>query len=175
MKKAIKSLALAAVAFMAAAAVTSCGGNKSVAAEDSLPAVSEADFAATQPIASGEYYAVRYDIEGENARKGQFDGRLMATLSPEISVLYVYENGNRTKIDHKVILEKPFEKGDSGIYRSVDSKGMPVVMTTDSTVYVLTFERGKEKYNISFDSKPKSEASAFDMQQRINDQVQKNK
>lgn len=154
--------------------LASCGGSKTETA-DSVQVVDETAFVEAQPIKSGEYYALRYDIEGENARKGAFDGRLMATLSPELTVIYVYENGNRTKIDHKVILEKPFEKADSGNYRSVDSKGMPVIINTDSTVYVLTFEKGKEKYNISFDSKAKSEASPLDMRQRINDQVQKNK
>ena len=154
--------------------ISSCGGSKTESS-DSVVTVAETAFVESQPIVNGEYYAVRYDIEGEKARKGQFDGRLMATLSPELTVLYVYENGNRTKIDHKVILQKPFEKGDSGVYRSVDNKGLPVTVNTDSTIYVLTFENGKEKYNISFDSKPKSEASAFDMQQRINEQVQKNK
>ncbi|MDE6443013.1 MAG: hypothetical protein K2K64_01130 [Muribaculaceae bacterium] len=174
MGKNLLNVALAAAILGGMPLMTSCGGSKTEG-NDSVQVVDEAPFVETQPIKSGEYYALRYDIEGENARKGAFDGRLMATLSPELTVLYVYENGNRTKIDHKVILEKPFEKGDSGLYRSVDSKGLPVVLATDSTVYVLTFEKGKEKYNISFDSKPKSEASAFDMQQRINEQIQKNK
>lgn len=154
--------------------VVSCGGSKTGTTDTTVKA-EETAVVEEQPIVNGEYYAVRYDIEGEKARKGQFDGRLMATISPELSVLYVFENGNRTKIDQKVILEKPFEKGDSGIYRSVDKKGLPVTINTDSTVYVLTFEKGNEKYNISFDSKPKAEASAFEMQERINEQVQKNK
>ncbi len=174
MGKNLLNVALAAAILGGMPLMTSCGGSKTEG-NDSVQVVDETAFVEAQPIKSGEYYALRYDIEGENARKGAFDGRLMATLSPELTVLYVYENGNRTKIDHKVILEKPFEKGDSGLYRSVDSKGLPVVLATDSTVYVLTFEKGKEKYNISFDSKPKSEASAFDMQQRINEQIQKNK
>ncbi|MDE6577841.1 MAG: hypothetical protein K2K58_06700 [Muribaculaceae bacterium] len=174
MRKSIVAIAMTAM-LSGMVCLNSCGSGGKTEAADSATVIDEAAFVEAQPIKSGEYYAVRYDIEGENARKGAFDGRMMATLSPELTVLYVYENGNRTKIDHKVILEKPFEKGDSGNYSSVDSKGLPVIINTDSTVYVLTFEKGKEKYNISFDSKPKSEASAFDMQQRINEQVQKNK
>lgn len=145
-----------------------CGGKQSEKTEPA--AVDDAEFYATQPIKSGEYFAVRYDIEGENPRKGQFDGRIMASLSPELSALYVYENGNRTKIDYKVILDKPFEKGDSGIYRSVDKKGLPVTISTDS-LYTLTFEKGKEKISIGFESKAKNEANAFEMQQRINEKV----
>ena len=174
MKSMMKRCFFASVMLATVGALASCGGSKSETAADSVQ-VDEAAFEASQPIKSGEYYAVRYDIEGENARKGQFDGRMMASLAPEISALYVYENGNRTKIEHKIILEKPFEKGDSGIYRSVDTKGLPVEIRTDSTVYTLVYEKGKEKVRIGFDSKPKSEAGAFEMQQRINEQVQKNK
>lgn len=153
-----------------------CGGSGSKGeSQQTETATDEAAFYSTQPMQSGEYYAVRYDITGENERKGQFDGRVMMSLSPELSALYVYENGNRTKISYKVILDKPFEKGDSGIYRASDTKGLPVTMQTDSTVYTLTFEKGKEKVCIGIDSKPKHTASAFDMQQRINEQIQKNK
>ena len=122
--------------FAALLLFVSCGGSKEKAA---ATPVDDDAFYATQPLHSGLYDATSYDIEGTNARKGKFDGRVFFSLSPELSAIYVYENGNRTKIDYKVVLEKPFEKGDSGIYRSVDVMGLPVILAPDSTDYVLKF------------------------------------
>lgn len=152
--------------------LTACGGSKGETAQDSTPAVDEAAFAESQPMQSGVYDASRYDITGENERKGAFDGRVMAALDPQLSALYIYENGNRTKIDYKVVMEKPFEKGDSA-YATVDIKGNPVTINTDSTVYVLTFTKGKELVKIEFDSKARTTATATEMQERINEQSHK--
>ena len=155
--------------------VSSCGAGGDKKETSASVAVDDEAFYATQPVHSGLYNAVSYDITGTNPRKGKFDGRLFVTLSPETSAFYVYENGNRTKIDYKVVLEKPFEKGDSGIYRTVDINGLPVTITPDSVDYVLSFEKNKSQVKIGFESAPKSTGSAFEILQRMNEAVQKNK
>ena len=88
-------------------AMVSCGGNKQ-ASESTVKAVDDDTFYATQPVKSGQYRAVSYDIVGDNTRKGKFDGRVLISLSPEQSGMYVFENGNRAKIDYKLVLKKPF-------------------------------------------------------------------
>lgn len=130
-------------------------------------------FYATQPVRSGLYDADYYDITGTNARKGRFDGRIYFTLSPEMSAFYVFENGNRTKIDYLVALQKPFEKGDSGIYYSVDTKNHPVTINTDSTMYILGFQRGAEDMKITFSPKPRHTGSAIEILEKINAQKTK--
>lgn len=158
--------------FAALLLFVSCGGSKEQAA---ATPVDDDAFYATQPLHSGLYDATSYDIEGTNARKGKFDGRVFFSLSPELSAIYVYENGNRTKIDYKVVLEKPFEKGDSGIYRSVDVKGLPVIITPDSADYVLNFEKPGVKVSIEFQKTPRNTWSALETTERMNEQIQKNK
>ena len=158
--------------FAALLLFVSCGGSKEKAAQ--APADDDA-FYATQPVHSGLYDATSYDIVGTNARKGKFDGRVFFSLSPDLSAIYVYENGNRTKIDYKVVLEKPFEKGDSGIYRSADVKGLPVVMTPDSAGYVLSFEKPGVKVAIGVQKNPRNTWSALETTERMNEQIQKNK
>lgn len=128
----------------------------------------EKEFAESQPLESGTYDATYYDISGSNARKGHYDGRLMVSLSPEVSALYVYENGNRAKIDYLIMLEKPFEKGDSGIYKALDKEGKAVTIKKDS-IGTLTFDKKESQIKIEFDLKPKSVQPAFDVLQRIND------
>ncbi len=158
--------------FAALLLFVSCGGSKEKAA---ATPVDDDAFYANQPLHSGLYDATSYDIEGTNARKGKFDGRVFFSLSPELSAIYVYENGNRTKIDYKVVLEKPFEKGDSGIYRSVDVKGLPVIIAPDSTDYVLKFEKPSVKVAIGFKKTPRNTWSALETTERMNEQIQKNK
>ena len=130
------------------------------------------EFAQSQPLESGTYEASYYDVTGLNERKGHFDGRLLAAFTSEVSVLYVYENGNHAKIDYLINLEKPFEKGDSGIYRTVDKEGLPVVLKEDS-VYTLTFDKKDSKITIQFDGKPKSTQPAMDVLEKINQLVHK--
>lgn len=149
------------------------GGNGGAKTENE--AVNAEEFAATQPIESGQYRAVSYDVVGPNERKGPFDGRVMVSLAPEQSALYVYENGNRAKIEAKIILQKPFEKGDSGIYRSVDVNNLPVTITPDSTEFILSYEKGKNLYNIGVEKTPMSTASAVEMIEKIADTLKKNK
>lgn len=148
------------------------GGNKEKAS--SAPVDDDA-FYATQPVHSGLYDATSYDIEGTNARKGKFDGRVFFTLSPEASAIYVYENGNRTKIDYKVVLQKPFEKGDSSIYRTVDVKGNAVTVTPDSVGMMLRFEKPGVKVAIGFDKNPRNTWNALETLEKMNEQIQKNK
>lgn len=136
--------------------------------------VDDAAFYSTQPLKSGQYRAVRYDIEGEKGRKGMFDGRILVSLSPDQSGMYVFENGNRAKIDYKIVLKKPFEKGDSGVYRTVDVNDRPITIQTDS-LYVLSFEKNKHKIDITFEPSPMNTGSALEIMERISAQIQKNK
>lgn len=152
--------------------LTSCGGNSS----DSSKTESKVDddaFYATQPVHSGLYDADYYDITGTNPRKGRFDGRIYFTLSPEMSALYVFENGNRTKIDHVVALQKPFEKNDSGLYVTTDLKNNPVTVNTDSTMYVVDFQNGTDNYKITFNPKPRHTGTAYEILEKINAQKKK--
>ena len=151
----------------------SCG-NKSTANEEQREnKVDDDAFYATQPVKSGLYDADYYDITGTNARKGRFDGRIYFTLSPETSALYVFENGNRTKIDYLIALQKPFEKGDSGVYKTFDTKDRPVTISTDSTMYVLDFQRGAENVEIIFNPKPRHTGTAIEILEKINAQKSK--
>ena len=148
-------------------AMNSCGGG-SAKTEEEASKVDDEAFYATQPVHSGLYDADYYDFTGTNPRKGRFDGRIYFTLSPETSAFYVFENGNRTKIDYLVALQKPFEKGDSGIYYSVDTKDRPVTISTDSTMYVLDFHRSGEDMKIIFNPKARHQGSAIEILEKIN-------
>lgn len=173
--KATRFFSVVSVALLLAA----CSGNATQKAEDSAAGVEakaiENDiFYSTQPVHSGTYIANSYDITGEKARKGHYDGRIIFTLSPETtSAFYVYENGNRAKISYKVILKQPFERGDSGIYRTVDVNDLPVTINTDSTEYYLSFQKNDSQVTIGFDSKPKTSTNAFEALEDMNKELQK--
>ena len=158
------------VAFMMS--FNSCGSNNS-SKEEATQSENEA-FYATQPLQSGLYDADYYDITGVNPRKGHFDGRIYFSLSPETSAFYVFENGNRTKIDHIVALKQPFEKNDS-VYFSLDTKDQPVTLNTDSTAYLLNFRRGGEDYIITFNPKPRHTGTAVEILEKMNAQRNKAK
>lgn len=124
---------------------------------------------ATQPVECGQYLASNYEIQGKDARKGAFDGRVIFSISgDQQSAIYVYENGNRAKIDYMILLDHPFEMGDSGVYRTNDTKGLPVTIATDSINYVLGFSKAEQEVKISFEKSPKSTGSALDMLEKIN-------
>lgn len=163
----MKKSLIGAIALTALVLLPACGSKNSDSQADS------AAFAANQPVESGIYNATAYDITGDDARHGKFDGRIIVALSPSQSALYVYENGNRTKINYSVVLERPFEKGDSGVYRAVDMKGKPVIVDTDSAVFTLTFEKNTQQVTIDFDKTPRSTGSAMDMMERMNEQFKK--
>lgn len=152
-----------------------CGSG---AKQESAEAAQQEDTAAfqeTQPLESGQYRAFSYDIVGKNSRKGKYDGRVMFYLSPEQSGFYVYENGNRAKIDYKVVLKTPFEKGDSGIYKAVDVKDLPVTLRPDSTNYILSFEKNDNKIAIGFEQAPMFTGTPLEMMEKVAAQIQKNK
>lgn len=151
-----------------------CGSKTASESKGEVKAIDDEAFYATQPLHSGLYDAESYDISGDNARKGKFDGRIYFTLSPELSAFYIYENGNRTKIDYMVSLQKPFEKGDSGVYYSVDAKNIPVTLTADS-VYMLSFHKGGADVKIGFNPKPRHTGTALDILEKMNETIQKNK
>ena len=153
--------------------IVSCGGNNTTTKETT--AVDDEAFYATQPVHSGLYDAETYDIVGTNAKKGHFDGRIYFSLSPATSAFYVYENGNRTKIDYIVNLQKPFEKNDSGLYVSLDTKDRPVTISTDIVLYELKFQRLGEDITIGFNPKPRHTGSALDILEKMNAQKDKNK
>lgn len=161
----ISSFLFSLMLLSGAIAFNSCGGNSK---SETTANVDDDAFYATQPIHSGLYDADYYDITGgNNPRKGRFDGRIYFSLSPETSAFMVFENGNRTKIDYTVSLKKPFEKGDSGIYYSVDTKDRPVTINTDSTAYVLDFQRSGEEFKITFSPKPRHMGSALEILEKM--------
>ncbi len=162
--------------------LASCGGNaaKDTATDSTVAtettAIENDEFYASQPVHSGTYIANSYDITGERARKGKYDGRIIFTLSPSTtSALYVYENGNRAKINYKVILKHPFEKGDSGVYKTVDVNDLPVTITPDSTEYYLAFQKNNSNIKIGFEPKPKTSTNAFEALEDMNKEIQRNK
>ena len=154
--------------------VSSCA-SKSAGTAESATQTAEADasFIDSQPLESGLYDADYYDITGTNARRGHFDGRVYLSLSPEISAFYVFENGNRTKIDYLVSLKAPFERGDSGVYRTTDVKGLPVTLSTDSTTYMLSFEKNGSDVTIGINPKPRHTGTPLEILEKINEMKKK--
>lgn len=149
---------------------SSCGSSSTKTEE---AAVTDDDaFYATQPLHSGLYDASYYDIKGPNGRKGKFDGRIYFSLSPKTSGINVFENGNRTKIDYLVGLEKPFEKEDS-VYATVDMKGKPVTVNTDSSTYVLSFIHFNDTVSIGFSPKARHLGSAIDILEKMTERKNK--
>lgn len=126
------------------------------------------------PIESGLYDASSYDITGSNPRKGKFDGRIYFTLSPDLSAFYVYENGNRTKIDYLVTLKQPFEKTDS-CYMALDKNDMPVKLCADSATYFISFHKSGADISIGFDPEPRHTCTAVQALEKINELKSKNK
>ena len=152
--------------------IVSCAGNKSSESTEKA-AVDDEAFYATQPVKSGLYDASFYEITGAGEKKGHFDGRIYFSLSPELSAMYVFENGNRTKIDYTVSLQKPFEKTDSGTFASLDAKGNLVTVTPDS-IWYLDFSKGESNIKIGFDPKPRHTGTALEILEKINETKQKN-
>lgn len=153
-------------------AFNSCG-NSSKTADKEATEQDEASFYASQPVESGLYDADYYDIAGPNARKGRFDGRIYFTLSPDLSAFYVFENGNRTKIKMFDALEKPFEKNDSGKFCALDTKNLPVSISTDSTMYVLDFIHSGDTVSITFNPKPRHTGTPVEIAEKIKAQREK--
>lgn len=168
-------LAFMAFAFLIAFSMTalnSCGGNAGKSETAQEEKVDDATFNATQPLVSGLYDADYYDITGKNAKRGKFDGRIYFALSPELSAFNVFENGNRTKIDYTIVLDKPFEKNDSGIYCSVDKKNNPVCLTPDST-YTIKFIHFNDTVLIGFNPKPRHTGTAVEIMEKMSERKKK--
>lgn len=166
----MRKIIYAALIALAVGPMASCSGSKQEKSEDSSASVASI---AEQPLKSGQYNATYYDISGENARKGNFDGRLMVAISEDQSALYVYENGNRAKIDYTIVLDRPFEKNDSGLYVTKDNKGLDVTINTDSTYNVLSFYKKDSQVKINFDKEAATAADAMTMMQRISEHKNK--
>lgn len=149
-------------------ALNSCGNSNSNKTEGEETVKADEAFYESQPVESGLYDANYYDIVGPNARRGKFDGRIYFSLSPETSAINVFENGNRTKIDYLVVLPKPFEKNDSGIYVTTDKKDNPVCVVPDS-VYTLKFIHFSDTVSIGFSPKPRHTGTAIEILEKIND------
>lgn len=161
--KVLKFFALAGVAF----ALASCGNSASK--QQSAEAEAEADsFYAAQPVESGVYDATYFDIKGKDSRKGQFDGRVIFSLSPDQSAIFVYENGNRTKIKHVIMLKAPFEKGDS-TYVATDAKGLPVVMSSDSVSNLLDYIANNDTVTITLSKTPRNTYTPLEALEKINE------
>ena len=150
--------------------MASCGGNASKEKE-AAAAQSEA-FYAEQPVESGIYEATYFNIKGKDARKGQFDGRVIYALSPEQSAILVFENGNRTKIKHLTMIETPFAKSDS-IYKATDAKGMPVTVGNDTTMMLLKYIANGDTVTITFNPKALNTYEPIEALTKIKDQAQK--
>lgn len=165
--KALKFFVLAG----AVLALASCGNSasKQQAAEEEAEA---AAFYDAQPVESGIYDATYFDIKGKDSRKGQFDGRVIYSLSPEQSAIFVYENGNRTKIKHVLLLKVPFEKGDS-TYSATDAKGLPVEVSNDSTNNYINYIANSDTVRITFNKTPRSTYTPIEALEKINEQAQK--
>ena len=151
--------------------LSACGGSASKSEESA--ATDNDAFYATQPVHSGLYDADYYDITGPNARRGKFDGRIYFSLSPKTSGINVFENGNRTKIDYLVGLEKPFEKDGNGLYISTDMKGKPVCVNTDSTSYILSFIHFNDTVKIGFSPKARHLGTALDILEKMTERKNK--
>lgn len=147
-------------------------GNSTNSSSEEKEEVDDAAFYQTQPVESGLYDASYYNIEGKNARKGKFDGRIYFSLSPKTSAINVFENGNRTKIDYLLVLQKPFEKNDSGIYVTTDAKNNPVCVVPDS-VYTLKFIHSNDTVAIDFSNKPRHTGTALQILEKINERREK--
>lgn len=169
MKKVLFKLSFAFIAGLAiATALSSCSGNGK---NEKKAEVSEEDFYATQPCVSGQYEASYFEIKGKNSRKGPFDGRIMMALDPESCGIYVYENGNRVKINYRLVADKPFEKQADGVFLTADKSGNPISVTNDSTSNILSFVNKGDTVAITYNPVPASTATAAEMWQRISNAI----
>ncbi|MDE6017415.1 MAG: hypothetical protein K2G85_01220 [Muribaculaceae bacterium] len=151
--------------------MASCGGNANKEKEAEAQAADEA-FYAEQPVESGIYDAVYFDIKGKDSRKGQFDGRVIYALSPEQSAVFVYENGNRTKIKNLLMLDKGFQKADS-IYTATDAKGNPVTVGNDSTDMYVNYIANSDTIKITFNRKARNTYTPIEALAKIKEEAGK--
>ncbi len=163
-----KSNFLLGLAAFFAITMASCGGNKSTGESN----VDPADFAASQPLASGEYRAVSFQYIDSASTRMPFDGRIIFALDPENSGIYVYENGNRTHFKATVSLEAPFSKADT-IFTALDNKQRNVAVVPGTEADTLFITKGDKPVKIAFERKAISEMPASDAWARINNLLSK--
>ena len=165
--KTSKILGLCGLAFI----IASCGGNTSKEKEAEAETANE-EFAAQQPVESGIYDATYFDIKGKDSRKGPFDGRVIYSLSPEQSAVFVYENGNRTKIKNILMLEKGFQKEDS-VYVATDKLGQPVTVGKDGTNMYVNYITNSDTITITFNPKARNTYSPLEALAKIKEEAGK--
>lgn len=163
MKKSVL-LSAAAVAMLAAA----CGGNKS----ESAASDNAAEFAASQPLASGEYRAVSFQDTAADAVRTRFDGRILLALDPDNSGIYIYENGNRTHFKASVPLTAPFTRDDS-IFVAKDKENREIKFWKGDGVDTLLVYRAGKPVEVAFESKPMSQLTPAEVWTRISTQLAK--
>lgn len=151
-------------------AMSSCGGNKQESADSA--AVAEETTAVDLPLASGVHDAVYFNIKGKEARKGQFDGRVIYSMNPEQTAILVYENGNRTKIKHVIMLSAPFAESDS-TFTSTDAKGNPVVLGKDSANFYLNYVAKSDTVTITHNQAPRNTYSDMEALEKISEEANK--
>lgn len=162
-----KSFILGAAA-LAMVAFASCGGEKKGEAE----VADNAEFAAEQPLASGEYRAVSFQYEEPDSKKMPFDGRMLVSLDSENSIIYVYENGNRTHFKAMEVLSKSFTQADS-THVATDSKENPVIVKPGAEVDTLIIVKDSKPVKVAFERTPMKEMTAIDAMTRISTLVSK--
>lgn len=166
--KTLKFLALSAIAISMAA----CSGNNKEKAADAEAAANET-FAAQQPLKSGLYDATYFNIKSaDEKKKGSFDGRVVFSLSPEQPAFLVYENGNRTKIKHLVLLKGGFEKTDS-VYSAMSKDDLPVMLAPDSAGFNITYLQKADTVTISFGATPKTEFTPIEALSKVREEMAK--
>jgi len=157
-------------------ALTACSGNGKTAAEDSSASTIDKDgaFYETQPLESGEYRVVSFQDAAPGSQRTRFDGRMIISVTPESTNIYIYENGNRTKFSSVIALGSPFEKSDS-LYVSKDVKNQAVDIIPGSENDTLSYTKAGTPVKIAFERKPMSTYTSMEALQRITDKRTENK
>ncbi len=86
--------------------------------------------------------------------------------------MFVYENGNRTKIKHILMLDKPFQKNDS-VYTATDKTGIPVVVGNDSTNMYVNYVVSGDTVTITFNPTPRNTYTPIEALTKIKEEASK--
>lgn len=150
----------------------SCTKTEQKTEQESTEAV---EFYAAQPTDSGVYSATYYSIveKGDTVKKGKFDGRVIVALDPDRSGLYVFENGNRTKIDYRLVLKGSFEETEEDVYKAETQDGKQLTWTENGAEYHLSIETPEKTVTIKINRNPIAMTTAADAWERISRQLNK--
>lgn len=161
MKKFLLALPLALI-------MVACGGNKSDSyAADKSAAMEE------QPVQNGEYRAVSFQYMDSMENRMKFDGRIIYAIDEQNSVVFVYENGNRTNFKATLSLKAPFEKKDS-LYSATTIKDTPVSIKNGAEeTDTLIFEKYGKTVKVAFERTPLTTFSASEGLTRITNLLDK--